>query len=194
MGHVVPGSAPEKAAKHCHYCLCICHGPDPPYPTGQGGANGVFVVIFARFRTEPARREDEDYSRLGGRGVQVCRNLRIRADPTPPHRLYTLCPCRSGAWVLTRTRVALVLILRLRHAHEPGQQTDGRLSGLSDKSALICAGRARQTPHHPAPYPGPPPVSGIPAPRACPQPCLTARPIPPALEAGIHSENIDLNH
>ena len=123
MGHVVPGSAPEKAAKHCHYCLCICHGPDPPYPTGQGGANGVFVVIFARFRTEPARREDEDYSRLGGRGVQVCRNLRIRADPTPPHRLYTLCPCRSGAWVRTWTRVALVLILRLRQKRDPGQWT-----------------------------------------------------------------------
>ena len=60
--------------------------------------------------------------------------------------LYTQCPRRSGARGPARQRVPVVLILRLRHAHEPGQQTDGRLSGLSDKSALICAGRARQTP------------------------------------------------
>ena len=68
--------------------------------------------------------------------------------------LYTQCPRRSGARGPARQRVPVVLILRLRHAHEPGQQTDGRLSGLSDKSALICARRARQTPPPPGSAPG----------------------------------------
>ena len=53
-------------------------------------------------------------------GGRFCRNLRIRADPTPPSTLCTQCPRRSGAWALTRSRVALVLILRLRHVHETG--------------------------------------------------------------------------
>ena len=87
-------------------------------------------------------------------GGRFCRNLRIRADPTPHNSLCAQCPRRSGARAPTRSRVTLVLILRLRHAHEPGQQTDGRLSGLSDKSALICAGRARQTPPPPGSAPG----------------------------------------
>ena len=63
----------------------------------------------------------------GGAGTRFWRNLRIRTDPTPPSTLYTQCPRRSGARTLTRPRVALVLILRLRHAHEPGRQTVGRL-------------------------------------------------------------------
>ena len=54
---------------------------------------------------------------LGGR---FCRNLRIRADPTPFSPLCIQCPRRSGAWDLARPKVALVLILRLRHAHETG--------------------------------------------------------------------------
>ena len=55
-----------------------------------------------------------------GFGAWFCRNLRIRADPTLFSPLYTQYPRRSGAWAPTRPRVALVLILRLRHEHEPG--------------------------------------------------------------------------
>ena len=54
---------------------------------------------------------------LGGR---FCRNLRIRTTPTPFSPLCTQCPRRSGARALTRPKMALVLILRLRHAHETG--------------------------------------------------------------------------
>ena len=53
-------------------------------------------------------------------GGQFCRNLRIRADPTLFSSLCAQCPRRSGAWTSTRARVALVLILRLRHAHKTG--------------------------------------------------------------------------
>ena len=41
--------------------------------------------------------------------------------------------------MLARSRVALVLILRLRHAHEPGQQTGGRLSEGPHKSIRVRA-------------------------------------------------------
>ena len=53
-------------------------------------------------------------------GGQFCRNLRIRADPTLFSSLCAQCPRRSGTWTSTRARVALVLILRLRHAHKTG--------------------------------------------------------------------------
>ena len=42
-----------------------------------------------------------------------------QSRPTPPGTLYTQCPRRSGAWTLTRPRVALVLILRLRQNRPP---------------------------------------------------------------------------
>ena len=62
--------------------------------------------------------------------------------------LYTQCPRRSGARGPARQRVPVVLILRLRHAHEPGQQTGGRLSEGPHKSIRVRAakgGRARLT-------------------------------------------------
>ena len=79
-------------------------------------------------------------------GGRFCRNLRIRADPTPFAPLCAQCPRRSGARRPARQRVPVVLILRLRHAHEPGQQTDGRLSDVPHKSIRIRVtkgGRAR---------------------------------------------------
>ena len=53
-------------------------------------------------------------------GGRFCRNLRIRADPTPHNSLCAQCPRRSGARALTRPGVALVLILRMRHTHGTG--------------------------------------------------------------------------
>ena len=76
---------------------------------------------------------------------RFCRNLRIRTDPTPHHSLYTQCPRRSGARAPARQRLPTALILRLRHAHKPGQQTDGRLSDAPHKTTRIHARRARQT-------------------------------------------------
>ena len=57
----------------------------------------------------------------GGGGRTVLSQSEDQSRPHPAqHFLCTQCPRRSGAWALTRSRVALVLILRLRHAHETG--------------------------------------------------------------------------
>ena len=68
----------------------------------------------------------------------VCRNLRIRASPTPPPPLYTQCPRRSGAWVLVRPGVPSALILRLR---QNGCLVPRR---LVHKPPSTCSSRERQ--------------------------------------------------
>ena len=49
-----------------------------------------------------------------------CRNLRIRAGPTPPRARMARCLHRSGAWIPIRLGVPSVLILRLRQNQVPG--------------------------------------------------------------------------
>ena len=71
-------------------------------------------------------------------GERFCRNLRIRADPTPFSPLCTQCPRRSGAWDLARSRVALVLILRLRHAHETGSADRRQTAQRAACGDVLC--------------------------------------------------------
>ena len=79
-------------------------------------------------------------------GGRFCRSLRIRADPTPFSPLCTQCPRRSGTWGPARQRVPTALILRLRHAHEPGQQTGSRTSRRPHRATRIRAARDQEPP------------------------------------------------
>ena len=79
-------------------------------------------------------------------GGRFCRSLRIRADPTPSSPLCTQCPRGSGARAPARQRVPTALILRLRHAHEPGQQTGGRPSRRPHITTRTHATRDQEPP------------------------------------------------
>ena len=134
-------------------------------PGGAAAGNPSYTLA----RTPRFRRKHRGGPRIRGLctapavvGGRFCRNLRIRADPTPHNPLYTQCPRRSGARTPVRQRVPTALILRLRHAHRTGQQTGGRLSDAPHKTTRIQPDpRQENSTNTPPPGPLPRTTSGL---------------------------------